>query len=58
MVTHHWNSSHKMKYRFETFRYGPESCPVCRSGPTRKGMSYTEEDRVDGDAASHRGPVD
>ncbi|MFQ5473045.1 MAG: hypothetical protein ACE5FA_09200, partial [Dehalococcoidia bacterium] len=62
MVVDHWNPSAK-KYRFETFCYGPKSCASYRAGPTRKvpgrkGMSYTEEDWVDEDATSHRGPDD
>ena len=62
MIVDHWNPSQK-KYRFETFCYGPKSCAVYRPGPTRKvlgrkGMSYTEEDWVDEDATSHRGPDD
>ena len=60
MIIDHWNPS-KKRYRFETFCYGPKSCPFYRAGPTRKvpgrkGMSYTEEDWVDEDATSHRGP--
>jgi hypothetical protein len=62
MIVDHWNPSQK-EYRFETFCYGPKSCPLYRAGPTRKapgrkGMSYTEEDWVDEDATSHRGPDD
>jgi len=62
MIVDHWNPSQK-KYRFETFCYGPRNCPLYRPGPTRKipgrkGMSYTEEDWVDEDATSHRGPDD
>ena len=39
----------KKKYRFETFSYGPKSCPLYRAGATRKvpgraGMSWEEED--------------
>jgi len=30
--------------------------PHTRKVPGRKGMSYTEEDWVDDDATSHRGP--
>ena len=60
MIVDHWNPSQK-RYRFETFCYGPKSCAVYRPGPARKvpgrkGMSYTEEDWVDKDATSHRGP--
>ena len=62
MIVDHWNPSHK-RYRFETFCYGPKNCAAYRSGPTRKvpgrkGMSWTEEDWVDEDATSHRGPDD
>ena len=62
MIIDHWNPSHK-RYRFETFCYGPKSCPFYRVGPTRKvpgrkGMSYTEEDWIDESATSHRGPDD
>jgi hypothetical protein len=62
MIIDHWNPSQK-RYRFETFCYGPKSCPIYRAGPTRKvpgrkGMSYTEEDWVDEDATSHREPDD
>ncbi len=60
MIVDHWNPS-KKRYRFETFCYGPKNCSLYRAGPTRKvpgrkGMSYTEEDWVDEDATSHRGP--
>jgi hypothetical protein len=62
MIIDHWNPS-KKQYRFETFCYGPKSCPFYRPGPARKvpgrkGMSYTEEDWVDDDATTHRGPDD
>ena len=62
MIIDQWNPSRK-QYRFETFCYGPKSCPFYRPGPARKvpgrkGMSYTEEDWVDEDATSHRGQND
>ncbi len=62
MIIDHWNPSRK-RYRFETFCYGPKSCSFYRAGPKRKvpgrkGMSCTEEDWVDEDATSHRGPDD
>jgi len=58
MIIDQWNPS-KKQYRFETFCYGPKSCPFYRPGaarkvPGRKGMSYTEEDWVDEDATAHR----
>lgn len=60
MIVDHWNPSRK-RYREETFCYGPLSCPNYRAGPTRKvpgrkGMTWEEEDWVDEDAVSHRGP--
>jgi hypothetical protein len=62
MIIDQWNPSRK-QYRFETFCYGPKCCSLYRKGatrkvPGRKGMSYTEEDWVDEDATSHRGPDD
>jgi hypothetical protein len=47
------------EHRTETFSYGPLSCPFYQSGPARKvpgrrGMTYTESDRVDDEATSHR----
>lgn len=62
MIIDQWNPA-KKQYRFETFCYGPKSCPFNRPGPARKvpgrkGMSYTEEDWVDEDATAHRGPDD
>ncbi len=58
----HWKPSGK-KYRFETFCYGPKSCKLYRSGPTRKvtgrqGMVWEEGNWVDEDATSHRGEDD
>jgi len=49
----------KVKYRFETFCYGPKNCSFYHSGkirtvPGRKGMVWQEEDWVDEDAMSHR----
>lgn len=62
MIIDQWNPA-KKQYRFETFCYGPKSCPFYRPGPVRKvpgrkGMSYTEEDWVDDDTTAHRGPDD
>jgi hypothetical protein len=60
MIVDQWNPS-KRRYRTETFCYGPRSCSLYRSGPQRKipgrrGMTYTEEDWIDDEATSHRGP--
>lgn len=57
MIIDHWNPSQR-RYRTETFCYGPRSCPVYKSGPTRKvpgrrGMTYEEEDWVDEDPQGH-----
>jgi len=62
IIIDQWNPS-LVRYRRETFCYGPKSCPVYKAGPTRKvpgrkGMSWEEEDWVDDDATSHRGPDD
>lgn len=53
-----WGSG-SVRYRFETFCYGPKSCPLYRAGakrkvPGRRGMAYVEEDWVDEDATAHR----
>jgi hypothetical protein len=62
MIVDHWNPSQK-RYRFETFCYGPKSCTLYRAGatrevPGRRGMTWEEEDWVDEDETSHRGPDD
>jgi len=61
MIIDPWNPS--VRYRFETFCYGPKSCAFYRPGPARKvpgrkGMTYIEDDWVDEDATAHRGPDD
>lgn len=60
MIIDQWNPS-KRRYRTETFCYGPKSCSFYKAGPPRtvpgrKGMIYTEEDWIDEDATTHRGP--
>ena len=55
-----WNPEVR-RYREETFCYGPKSCLSYKPGATRKvpgrsGMSFEEEDWVDEEATSHRGP--
>jgi hypothetical protein len=60
IIVDHWNPS-KKQYRFEAFCYGPKSCPLYRAGATRKvpgrgGMTWEEEDWVNEDATSRRGP--
>jgi hypothetical protein len=62
VIPDHWNPRRR-QYRVETCCYGPKSCAYYAPGPTRKvpgksGMSWEEEDWVDGDATSHRGPHD
>jgi hypothetical protein len=58
MIIDQWNPWQK-RYRSETFCYGPKSCALYKSGPTRKvpgrkGMVWEEEDWVDEDAVAHR----
>jgi hypothetical protein len=58
MIVDQWNPTVR-RYRTETFCYGPRSCSLYQSGPTRKvpgrrGMTYTEEDWIDEEATSHR----
>jgi hypothetical protein len=50
---------HIREHREEMFWYGPKACPVYRPGAMRTspGLRYDEENREDGDATSHRGPV-
>ncbi len=60
MIIDHWNPSVR-RYRRETFCYGPKSCPRYAAGPTRKvpgrkGMSWEEENWIEEEATSHRGP--
>jgi hypothetical protein len=63
IIVDQWNPSRR-RYRFETFCYGPKSCPLYRPGSIRKvqgrkpDMVYDEEDWVDEDATGHRGPDD
>jgi hypothetical protein len=54
----HWKP-HIVKWRHETFCYGPKSCKFYRAGPTRKvpgrnGMTWEEEDWVDEEMTAHR----
>lgn len=60
MIIDQWNPRQK-RYRQETFCYGPKSCLLYRSGPTRKvpgrkGMSFEEEAWIDEQATANRGP--
>ena len=59
MILDQWNPQER-EHRFETFCYGPKSCPAYRAGPTRKvpgrkGMRWEEEDWVDEEVTAHRG---
>ena len=61
LIIDKWNPSYR--YRRETFCYGPKICELYKAGPTRKvpgrkGMTHVEEDWIDEDATSHRGPDD
>lgn len=47
------------RYRYETFCYGPKSCPNYKAGPPRvvpgrKGMRWEEPEWVDEEATAHR----
>jgi hypothetical protein len=58
MVIDNWGRG-PLKYRRETFCYGPKSCPLYRPGPQRKvtgrkGASWAEPDWVDDKATAHR----
>jgi hypothetical protein len=62
MIVDQWNPSN-VRYRRETFCYGPKTCPNYTAGPSRKvpgrkGMSWDEPDWVDEEATAHRGPSD
>src|SRR5882724_2511166 len=62
MTIDQWNPEEK-RYRKETFCYGPTSCPKYQPGPVREvpgrnGTTWLEEDWVDEEATSHRGPDD
>ncbi len=57
MIIDPWNP--KMRYRSETFCYGPKSCSYYKAGPRRvvpgrKGMRWEEPDWVDEQATAHR----
>jgi hypothetical protein len=57
MIIDPWNP--KIRYRSETFCYGPKSCPYYKAGPRRvvpgrKGMQWEEPDWVDEQATDHR----
>lgn len=60
MIIDQWKPTN-VRYRVESFCYGPKSCSLYRAGarrqvPGRKGMSYLEDDWVDEEATAHRGP--
>jgi hypothetical protein len=62
MIIDQWKPTN-VRYRRETFCYGPKSCRFYRSGPTRrvpgrKGMTWIEENWVDEQETDHRGPDD
>lgn len=62
MIIDQWNPSN-VRYRRETFCYGPKSCPLYVAGPTRrvpgrKGMTWVEEDWVDEQETAHRSSDD
>ncbi|HKW91091.1 MAG TPA: hypothetical protein VJX92_04270 [Methylomirabilota bacterium] len=61
MIVDPWRPRDDVRYRFETFCYGPKSCRLYRAGPRRKvpgrkGVTWEEPDWVDKEATEHRGP--
>ena len=57
MIIDQWKPSN-VRYRFETFCYGPKSSSLYRPAqclviPGRKGMSLTEENSIDGEFSMH-----
>ena len=57
MIIDPWNPS--LRYRYETFCYGPKSCQYYKPGPIRivpgrRGMKFAEEDWVDEQDTAHR----
>lgn len=57
MIIDPWNPM--VRYRYETFCYGPKSCPTYKAGPTRivpgrKGMRWEEPDWLDEQETDHR----
>ena len=59
MMIDPWDS--RVRYRYETFCYGPKLCKNYRAGsrrvvPGRKGMRWEEPDWVDEQETAHRGP--
>lgn len=60
MIIDQWNPNN-VRYRTETFCYGPKSCEYYKPGPNRivpgrKGMMWEEPDWVDEEATAHRDP--
>lgn len=58
MIIDPWNPG--MRYRYETFCYGPKSCKNYGAGPRRvvpgrKGMRWEEPDWLDEQETAHRG---
>jgi len=58
IIVDHWQPD-KKRYRFETFCYGPKSCPSYKPGPRRKvpgrsGVTWEEPDWLDEESTAHR----
>lgn len=61
VIKDNWRPHVGVKWRYETFCYGPKDCAVYVAGPQRKapgrrGMVYVEPDWVDEENTRHRGP--
>ena len=59
MIIDPWDP--QIRYRYETFCYGPKSCANYKAGPRRvvpgrKGMRWEEPDWLDEQETAHRGP--
>jgi hypothetical protein len=59
IIIDNWNPHSRMKYRSETFCYGPLDCPLYKAGAKRQvegrnKMVYVEEDWIDEQNTSQR----
>ena len=59
MIIDPWKPAAEVRYRFETFCYGPKACALYRAGPTRKvpgrrGVTWEEVGWVDEEATARR----
>ena len=63
LILDHWDQN-RVRYRVETFCYGPVACRFYKPGPTRKvpgrkpAMVWEEEDWIDQESVAHRADWD